>query len=263
MIKIYSYKGSKMKIKMLIVALLFSVNSLVYAGIHGNWGYSGDGNPAHWGDVKPEFFMCRDGKNQSPINIQRDETILANGLEDIEFHYVTGATEAVNNGHTIKVSVAPGSYIKVDGIEFELKQFHFHSPSENQINGKNFPLEAHFVHASKDGELAVVSVMYEQSKENKILKKICSKIFSNPHEKTTCSLNSKDINTLLPVNKGYYRFDGSLTTPPCSEGVRWLVLKDYSHVSAAQAKKFVNVMMKGRNNRPVQQLNARKVLKNQ
>ena len=251
-----------MKIKLIIVTLLFGMGNLLHAGIHGEWGYSGEGDPAHWGDLKPEFFMCRDGKNQSPINIQKSETLQAIGLEDIEFHYVTGAVEAVNNGHTIKVSVAPGSYIKVDGIEFELKQFHFHSPSENEIDGKNFPLEAHFVHASKDGELAVVAVMFEQSKENKILKKICKKIFSNPHKAASCALTEKDINTLLPVNKAYYRFDGSLTTPPCSEGVRWLVLKDYSHVSAAQAKKFVNVMMKGRNNRPVQPLNARKVLKN-
>ncbi len=251
-----------MKIKIFIASLLLGVSTLVNAGIHGEWGYSGEGDPAHWGDLKPKFFMCRDGKNQSPINIQLTKTIEAGGLEDIEFHYVTGATEAVNNGHTIKVSVASGSYIKIDGIEFELKQFHFHSPSENEIDGKNFPLEAHFVHASKDGELAVLAVMFEQSKENKILKKICNKIFSNPHEATTCALTDKDINTLLPVNKAYYRFDGSLTTPPCSEGVRWFVLKDYSYVSAAQAKKFINVMMKGRNNRPVQPLNARKVLKN-
>jgi len=252
-----------MKIKMTIVTILFSINSLLlYAGIHGEWGYSGNEDPAHWGDLKSEFFMCRDGKNQSPINIQKSDTILATGLEKIKFHYVTGATEAVNNGHTIKVSVAAGSYIKIDGIEFELKQFHFHSPSENEIDGKNFPLEAHFVHASKDGELAVLAVMFEQSKENKILKKICNKIFSNPHKPTTCALSAKDINTLLPTNKAYYRFDGSLTTPPCSEAVRWFVLKDYSHVSAAQAEKFVNVMMKGRNNRPVQPINARKVLKN-
>ena len=251
-----------MKIKMIIVALFFSMSSLLYAGIHGEWSYYGHEDPAHWGDLKPEFFMCRDGKNQSPVDIQTSKTLQAIGLEDIEFHYVTNATEAVNNGHTIKVSVAPGSYIKIDGITFELKQFHFHSPSENEINGKNFPLEAHFVHVSKDGELAVVAVMFEQSKENKILKKICNKIFSNPHKTASCSLTDNDINTLLPVSKAYYRFDGSLTTPPCSEGVRWFVLKDYSHVSATQAKKFVNVMMKGRNNRPTQPLNARKVLKN-
>ncbi len=251
-----------MKIKMLVVTLLFGVSNLLYAGIHGEWGYSGDGDPAHWGDLKPEFFMCRDGKNQSPVNIQKSSTIQAIGLEDIEFHYVTGATEAVNNGHTIKVSVAPGSYIKVDGIEFELKQFHFHSPSENEIDGKNFPIEAHFVHASKDGELAVVAVMYEESKENKVLKKICNKIFSHAHKAANCALTSRDINSLLPVNKAYYRFDGSLTTPPCSEGVRWLVLQNYPQVSAQQAERFTNVMMKGHNNRPVQPLNARKILKN-
>ena len=251
-----------MKIKMLILSFLLSLNSLVYAGIHGEWGYSGEGDPAHWGDLKPEFFMCRDGKNQSPINIEESDVISANGLKDINFHYTTGATEAVNNGHTIKVSVAPGSYIEVDKIQFELKQFHFHSPSENQINGKNFPLEAHFVHVSKDGEIAVIAVMFEEAKENIILKKICNKIFSDIHHVTTCGLTAKDINSILPTNKTYDRFEGSLTTPPCSEGVRWLVLREFSHVSSEQAKKFVNVMMKGRNNRPVQPLNARKVLKN-
>ena len=251
-----------MKIKIFIASLLLGVSTLVNAGIHGEWGYSGNGDPAHWGDIKPEFFMCRDGKNQSPINIQESDVITANGLKDINFHYITGATEAVNNGHTIKVSVAPGSYIEVDKIKFELKQFHFHSPSENQINGENFPLEAHFVHASKDGQLAVIAVMYKQEKENKVLKKVCNKIFSNMHKVSKCKLTSKDINTLLPKNKAYYRFDGSLTTPPCSEGVRWFVLQDYPEVSAQQVKKFVNVMMKGHNARPTQPLNARKVLKN-
>ena len=160
--------------------------------------------------------------------------------------------KTLNNGHTIKV----------DGIKFELKQFHFHSPSENQIEGKNFPLEAHFVHASKDGKLAVVAVMFEESTENKILKKICNKIFSNMHEETSCALTAKDINSILPKNKDYSRFEGSLTTPPCSEGVRWFVLQDYSHVSAKQADKFVHVMMKGHNNRPVQPIHARKILNN-
>ena len=251
-----------MKIKMLIVTLLFSFSNLLYAGIHGEWGYSGEEDPAHWGDLNPEFFMCRDGKNQSPVNIERSKALKADGLDEIEFHYVAGAVEAVNNGHTIKVTVAPGSYIKVDGIKFELLQFHFHSPSENAIDGKKFPLEAHFVHSSKDGELAVVAVMYEPSKEKKVLKKICNKIFSHAHKPIKCTLTGKDINTLLPKSKAYYRIDGSLTTPPCSEGVRWFVLQDYSHVNAAQAKKFVNVMMKGHNSRPVQPLNARKVLKN-
>jgi len=245
-----------------ITLLIFLLSSTLNAGVHGSWGYSGDTDPAHWGDLNPEFFMCKDGKNQSPINIDKTNIVLANGLEDIEFSYTTKAKDALNNGHTIKVDVESGSYVKIDGLEFELKQFHFHSPSENEINGKNFPLEAHFVHQSKDGALAVVAVMYKEGTQNKTLKKICSTIFSNIHKVHACKLTAEDINKLLPKNKDYYRFSGSLTTPPCSEGVRWIVLKEYLEIDKSQVEKFVNVMMKGHNNRPVQPLNARKVLKN-
>lgn len=251
-----------MKLKIIIGTILLLLGSIVNAGVHGSWGYSGDANPVHWGDIKPEFFMCKEGKNQSPINIDNTNIVLANGLQKLEFSYTTGAKDALNNGHTIKVDVAEGSYIKIDGIKFELKQFHFHSPSENQINGVNFPLEAHFVHQSKDGQLAVVAVMYKEGKQNTTLKKICKTIFTDIHKVHPCKLTAEDIKKLLPKNKDYYRFSGSLTTPPCSEGVRWIVLKEYLEIGKAQVDKFVNVMMKGHNNRPVQPLNARKVLKN-
>jgi len=253
--KIYGWKN-------IIVSFCLG-GGLLYGGVHGEWGYSGDASPDRWGDLKPEFFMCKEGKNQSPINITGSDVVAANGLEEIKFHYTSHATNAVNNGHAVKVDVANGSFIEIDGIQFELKQFHFHSPSENTIEGKYFPLEAHFVHQSKDGQLAVVSVMYEEGKENKILKKICSTIFSAIDKVHQCKLKADDINALLPKKRDYYRFSGSLTTPPCSEGVRWFVLKEYKEVSKEQIEKFVNVMMKGRNNRPVQPLNARKVMKNQ
>lgn len=251
-----------MKLKVFVVSLFLSYAITLFAGVSGHWDYTGEEDPNHWGELKPEFFMCKDGKNQSPVNINKERTILASGLKDMKFHYVTGATQAVNNGHTIQVSVASGSYVEIDNIKFELKQFHFHSPSENQINGENFPLEAHFVHISKDGQLAVVAVMYKEAQENKILKKICNKIFSNIDKVNKCKLTTADINALLPQEKSYFRFEGSLTTPPCSEGVRWIVLKNSSHISSAQADKFVNVMMKGHNNRPVQPTNARMILQN-
>jgi carbonic anhydrase len=251
-----------MKSKLLSTLFLLGFGSVLFAGVHGtHWGYTGHEDPNHWAELNPDFFMCRDGRNQSPINIDKKDIVATVGLEDLDINYKTGATEALNNGHTIKVSVAPGSFVKIDGIEFELKQFHFHSPSENQIDGKNFPLEAHFVHSSKKGELLVLAVMYKQGSENKVLKKVCSTIFSDIDKAHKCTLNAKDINNLLPKGKSYYRFDGSLTTPPCSEGVRWFVLQDYSSVGAAQIEKFVNVMMKGHNNRPTQPLNARKILK--
>ena len=145
----------------------------------------------------------------------------------------------------------------VDGKKFELKQFHFHTPSENTINGKHFPMEAHLVHLNKNGEIAVIGIMFKIGKENKALKKFQNKISNklNHKNKITSYLNPEE---LLPKTKDYYRFNGSLTTPPCSEGVRWFVFKDAVEMSKEQLKLFSNIM--GKNNRPTQPINARKVL---
>ncbi len=203
--------------------------------------------------------MCKDGVSQSPINITDKVSVDANNLEKILFNYHTDGYEVVNNGHTIQVNVKSGSSIKVDGIRFNLIQFHFHTPSENQINGKNFPLEVHFVHASDDGKLAVVSVMFEEGKLNYALKKIWYKMPHRVGHSEDLELSKTYINLLIPKDKAYYRFSGSLTTPPCSEGVRWFVLKEYNTISTQQLNKFAQIV--GENNRPIQGINARKVMK--
>lgn len=252
-----------MKLNKLLAASFsaLALSTSLLAGVHGNhWGYTGHTGPQHWSELDPKFFMCEAGSNQSPIDILSSATVTTTkGLDPIEFNYTTSASAVVNNGHTIKVDVKDGSSIKIDGITFDLKQFHFHTPSENMIEGKHFPLEAHFVHASKDGHLAVVAVMFEDGAENKELKKIWSKM---PHKegKAGCGLPTDMIKEILPQDKSYYRFNGSLTTPPCSEGVRWFVMQNYSHISKAQVKQFAD-LMHGHDNRPVQPLNARKVLK--
>jgi carbonic anhydrase len=243
-------------LKSSLVAVALSASLL--AGTHGtHWGYTG--HESNWGELSPEFAMCKDGVNQSPINIVKSDVVATKGLEKIKFNYVSKATKVVNNGHTIQVNVASGSSITVDGIEFELKQFHFHTPSENKIDNKHFPLEAHFVHASKDGKLAVVAVMFEDGKENSVLKQIWSKMPQKVTE-SSCGLDSANIKEILPANKAYYRFSGSLTTPPCSEGVRWFVMQEYSHISKSQVEKFAKIVH-GHNNRDVLPLNARKVIK--
>jgi len=249
-----------MKLNKLIIASL-SLSATLFAGAHGtHWGYTGHESPAHWSELDPKFFMCKAGSNQSPIDLVSSATVTTSkGLDPIKFNYTTSASAVVNNGHTIQVSVKDGSSIEIDGMTFDLKQFHFHTPSENMIEGKHFPLEAHFVHASKDGKLAVVAVMFEDGAENKDLKKIWSKM---PHKEgsTSCSLPTDMIKEILPKDKAYYRFDGSLTTPPCSEGVRWFVMQNYSHISKAQVKEFAG-LVHGHDNRPIQPLNARKILK--
>lgn len=241
------------------VAALLS-GSLFASGGATHWGYTGHEAPQNWGELSPDYSACKNGRSQSPINISKDGVVATNGLEDIEFNYNSDANEIVNNGHTIQVNVKDGSSIKIDGIVFNLKQFHFHTPSENMIEGKSFPLELHLVHASKDGELAVVALMLEEGMENKILSKIWDKMPHKADSSNTCGLSSSMLNEMLPRDKSYFRFNGSLTTPPCSEGVRWFVLKNYATISKEQIKEFFDVFGH-ENNRPTQPLNARKVMK--
>ena len=224
-----------------------------------HWGYTGHNNPTQWGELSPKYAMCSQGKNQSPINLVINDSKETN-LQDITFSYKTDSHTVLNNGHTIQVNVDAGSTIMIDGKTFELKQFHFHTPSENEINGKHFPLEAHFVHLDKEGNIAVVALMFEEGKSNPILEKVWDKMPAKEEDKNLFTLSSADVNALLPEDKAYYRFSGSLTTPPCSEGVRWFVLKKPVSVSKEQVEKFLHTMHHP-NNRPVQGLNARKVLR--
>lgn len=165
----------------------------------------------------------------------------------------------MNNGHTIQVNYAPGSTLGVDGRTFELKQFHFHSPSENKIDGKQFPLEGHLVHADKDGNLAVLSILFELGAPNPLLGKAWPAMPAKVGDKASLPAGI-NVASMLPKNMDYYRFNGSLTTPPCSEGVWWLVAKKPARISQAQVDQFTKTIGFA-NNRPIQPVNARPVLK--
>jgi carbonic anhydrase len=218
-----------------------------------NWGYEGEHGPEHWGEFASE---CANGKNQSPVNI---ESATDADLKDLQFDYQGKVISLLNNGHTLQTSLEGSNTLKVDGKAFELKQFHFHTPSENHVDGKEYPLEAHFVHADEQGNLAVVAVFFKLGESNSTLAKLLQNI---PSKDQNIAIKVPfDADALIPSDKEYYRFSGSLTTPPCSEGVRWLVLKDVQSISPEQVKQFANVM--GENNRPIQALNARLILENQ
>ena len=234
---------------------LFLASGICLASGDVHWTYSGNEGPEHWGELSDKFALCSTGKNQSPINISG---LIEAELQPISFSYAAASKDILNNGHTIQVNYNAGSYITVDGIDFELKQFHFHAPSENLINGKSYPMEAHLVHADKDGNLAVIGVMFVEGKENKALTQAWEKMPKQANDKQT--LTGVAAIDLLPKNHDYYRFNGSLTTPPCSEGVRWLVMKNAVSASKAQIETFTNAMHHA-NNRPVQATNARPVLK--
>ena len=179
-------------------------------------------------------------------------------LRPIKVNYKAGGNEVVNNGHTIQVNYASGSSINIDNNEFELKQFHFHSPSENTIEGRSYPMEAHFVHADKDGNLAVIAVMFKEGRHNEELEKAWSQMPAQAGDKHALA-SQLDANRLLPGGQ-YYRFNGSLTTPPCTEGVRWMVMKRIQSASREQIERFMKVMQHP-NNRPVQPVNARLIVK--
>ena len=241
-----------MKNRLFAVGILL-LSSSAFAGAH--WEYSGETGPGSWAMLSPDYAAC-DGNNQSPINLTG---FIEAELTPIMFNYNAGSSEILNNGHTVQVNAVVGSSISIDGVQFDLKQFHFHAPSENLIDGESFPIEAHLVHADKNGNLAVVAVMFTEGKASTLLEKAWAQMPHMAGEKIalTSAILPADI---LPKYRNYYRFNGSLTTPPCSEGVRWLVMKHAVTASKHQIEQFTHVMHHP-NNRPVQPVNARPVLK--
>ena len=236
-------------------ALVITAGSALASGHGGHWGYSGEGGPEHWGNLDPAFEMCGKGVNQSPINLT---DFVESELAPITFNYSGLATEVVNNGHAIQANYAAGFTITIDGKTFELKQFHFHSPSENHLNGKSYPMEAHFVHLDKDGNIAVVGVFFEIGDANPGIAKLWKQMPKEEGGKAALAAQVK-ADDVLPADRDYYRFNGSLTTPPCSEGVYWLMMKKVMTVSEDQVKQFTDVMGHP-NNRPIQPTDARPVL---
>jgi carbonic anhydrase len=220
-----------------------------------HWSYTGEAGPDNWSKVDGKNIMCALGRNQSPIDLA---DFVEADLKPLKIDYKAGAAEVINNGHTVQVNYAPGSTLTVDGRAFELKQFHFHAPSENRINGKPFPMEGHLVHADKDGNLAVVAVMFEAGAANAVLEKAWAAMPAQAGGKASLPAGL-NVMQMMPADKDYYRFNGSLTTPPCSEGVRWLVLKKPATVSKAQVDQFSKTLGFA-NNRPIQPVNARPVL---
>ncbi len=242
-----------MKIKLVILFVLVSLTSGC-ATQKSHWEYSGQQGTKNWSTLTPDNFACS-GKNQSPINLTG---FIESDLSPIQFNYKLGGHEVLNNGHTIQVNYRKGSRVEVDGHVFELLQFHFHAPSENHINGRSYPLEVHLVHADKNGNLAVVAIMFEQGDANNSLKNAWSMMPEHAGVKHTLSQNI-NVENILPKNRDYYSFNGSLTTPPCSEGVRWLVMKYPVTASRRQIEAFMQVLHEP-NNRPLQAINARSIL---
>ncbi len=237
-----------------IIAMAFQISMASGSGAH--WGYKGQEGPSNWGNLSHNYALCGNGQEQSPINVANTE---GRALNNIQFHYNATPVNIVNNGHTIQVNYAPGSYITIGSRKFNLLQFHFHSPSENTVKGRAFPMEMHLVHKADDGQLAVVAVLFTLGSANPFIQSVWNNMpaRANTSNKTNATVNASN---LLPTDQGYFHFTGSLTTPPCSEGVVWNLLQSPLEISQAQVSKFFSVI--GENARPVQPLNDRTVYSN-
>ena len=219
------------------------------------WDYGDAHGPSHWGELKPEFAPCKNGHHQSPIDIRNPQKA---DLPPIQFDYKPSALDIIDNGHTIMINYAPGSSISIGGKKYALKQFHFHRPSEEKINGKSDAMTIHFVHADQEGRLAVVAVLLERGKDNAMIHELWNDLPKEKEKEEVLNNIQIDAAALLPADRSYYTFSGSLTTPPCSEDVTWFVLKHSVSVSDAEIEQFSKLY---RNDaRPTQPLNDRVVL---
>ena len=233
-----------------VLATALSTNAAEKHSPAMHWGYSGKAGPDKWGLLSDEFSLCNSGQRESPVDL--NATLKSSAA--ISFHYKQSPLDIVNNGHTIQVNYAPGSYAELGGKRYELAQFHFHSPSEHTVNGKHAEMEVHLVHRDKDGKLAVVGVFLKPGHELAGLAATWKNLPKTEGEKPVAGA-SVDASSLLPKRAEVYTYSGSLTTPPCSEGVSWFVMVDPAEVSAEQIKVFQAIVSP--NARPVQPLNSR------
>ncbi|MEY3297579.1 MAG: hypothetical protein RLZZ597_839 [Cyanobacteriota bacterium] len=220
-----------------------------------HWGYVGESGPDHWAELAPEFQVCGLGREQSPIDLQHPTPAT---LSPPTLTYQPVPLRLMNNGHTIQVTTDDGNTLELDGKSYTLKQFHFHHPSEHTVSGASFPMEVHLVHTHEDGSIAVLGVFIKEGSDNHALRPIWEAMPFHKSEMLTVRNTVVDPSDLLPNQGDTFRYFGSLTTPPCSELVSWLVFQTPIEASRAQIERFS--LMFAHNARPVQPQNRRIVL---
>lgn len=222
---------------------------------HKSFGYGPANGPETWGRLADKYALCEKGDMQSPIDLAGANAI---GNVALAVDYEAGPLTVSNKGLTVQADFAPGSAMTSGGMTFNLIQIHFHTPSEHAISGKRYPLTGHFVHATEDGKLGVLGVMFEEGDANPELAKILAAVPNEKSEPATITGQSIDPNGMLPADRSIYRYMGSLTTPPCSEGVNWHVLREPITASEDQIEAFEELM--GDSARPVRAFNNRLVI---
>ena len=218
------------------------------------WSYSGLKGPSHWGQLDPSYSLCGNGSEQSPVDVAN--TVSA-ALPGIEFNYNATGNQIENNGHFVKINYKTGSSIVIDDAEYKLVQSHFHTPAEHTINNKAFPMEVQHYHNNKAGDQLVISTLFMAGEQNNALHHSWLKLLSQKH---TRHLLYREISPveLLPENRQYYRLQGSLTIPPCTENITWIIMKQPVTASREQIQELHKTIYAD-NNRPVQPLNKRRI----
>jgi carbonic anhydrase len=237
--------------------------SVVAAPTTPHWDYGPEHGPALWASLSPDFAACAAGKSQSPIDIVKAQTTTvapaktSYGLAELRVVHHEHVADGINNGHTIQVNYAGADTLTLGDETFDLLQYHFHSPSENTVDGKHYAMEMHLVHKSKAGNLAVIGVFIEEGAENPAFAPIWANLPKEKGKEFHLEHLKVNVDDLLPAERTSWRFDGSLTTPPCSEGVKWVVMTAPVQLSAGQVAAFRAVI--DNNNRPTQPLHGRTI----
>ncbi|PEO55827.1 carbonic anhydrase [Bacillus toyonensis] len=222
------------------------------------WSYEGATGPEHWGELKPEYKMCLNGQEQSPIDIKTEQIKSTVDNNPLQINYQPISFSIKNNGHSIEGKAnSSDDYLTLGGNRYTLKQFHFHTPSEHQFEGKHADMELHLVHQNDQGQLAVVGIMIKEGQKNEGFAAMWQNLPYRKNIKADVQ-HTIDIKQILPSDYSSFRYMGSLTTPPCTENVQWIVMKQTIEMSKKQIKVFHKLFPK--NNRPVQPINGRAVL---
>lgn len=243
-----------------LIAIMMSATVLA-AAQHGTpWDYIGKTGPLNWGKLDPAYRTCSEGKEQSPIDIRGAH--LNKALQPIEFHYRAGGVTIENNGHTIQVNVNPGSYIVANGVRYDLEQLHFHHPSEEAVKDRLSNMDVHLVHKSADGKLAVIAVRMSENANapNAVLATLWQHLPTVPGQEQTIT-TLVNPGGFLPADRGYWTYMGSLTTPPCTESVRWFVFEQEITISREQLNVFAQLYRV--NSRPLQDAHGRRIEANE
>ena len=243
------------KIIAVFPAFLLLPSSVFAQGAKAHWTYTGADGPADWGKLDPAFSSCSAGHRQSPIDMKGAKKA---DLPALRFSYNAVPLNIIDNGHTIQINYAPGSTLTVGDKTYTLKQFHFHHPSEEHINGHGYDMVAHLVHADEQGHLAVVAVLLKKGSSNALIETLWKNLPSDKEKALEIPGVTVNVKDLLPAHHAYYTFAGSLTTPPCSEGVIWYVLKEQTALSNEQIADFAKIYPL--NARPIQPTNGRELL---